>query len=68
MGFITSTHACLPEVALLGDPGRIRRIVYNLVGNNIKFTDRGDVLLTVGQELLTADAISLQRHWYWNLA
>ncbi|OAY66125.1 putative histidine kinase 6 [Ananas comosus] len=36
----------LPEV-VIGDPGRFRQIITNLVGNSVKFTERGHIFVQV---------------------
>jgi PAS domain S-box-containing protein len=47
----------VPEM-LVGDPTRFNQIVVNLVGNAIKFTSEGEVVLRVDAEPLTAAAES----------
>ena len=48
----------IPE-QIVGDPGRVRQVVVNLIGNSIKFTQKGEVVLTVKQESQDADQVIL---------
>jgi PAS domain S-box-containing protein len=50
-----------PEVPdmLLGDPIRFQQILINLVGNAIKFTEQGEVVIRVAPETRTADSLYL---------
>ncbi len=48
-----------PEFAI-GDPARIRQILVNLVGNAIKFTERGQILVTMAVKSRDEETITLQ--------
>jgi two-component system sensor histidine kinase/response regulator len=52
-------EANVPE-RVLGDAGRLRQVLLNVLGNAVKFTNEGEVVLTVSLDTPEADEVRLK--------
>lgn len=48
------------DMVVIGDPGRVRQIITNLLTNSIKFTTQGHVRFSVVKEKETADSVEVK--------
>jgi two-component system, sensor histidine kinase and response regulator len=58
LSLICRMHSELPT-DLVGDPARLRQVVINLLDNAVKFSEQGEIVITIEVEDQTDDSIGL---------
>lgn len=56
--FFSNIKSSLPYT-IMGDPLRLKQILINIIGNAIKFTEKGEISLTVSPEYIKGDELTI---------